>query len=121
MLSVPVSALFLIFDFLVHHPTHPEAIRSLPLLGVAVGYFCRLDYVSGGTLKLSFLADLFQIARSYIQDVRAGLRTEENSANSPESSQDLLNQSMHIPESPCTPLLVRSLTNDVVYLKTLLI
>lgn len=79
-------------------------MHSLPLLGVAVGYFCHLDYVSGGALKLSFLADIFQMARSYIEDVRSGLGAEGNTANSPDPSQDLPNHAEHLPGEPSVPL-----------------
>lgn len=78
-------------------------MHSLPLLGVAVGYFCHLDYASGGALKLSFLADTFQMARSYIEDVRSGLRAEENTTNSLDLSQDLPNQPEHLPDGPSVP------------------
>jgi hypothetical protein len=103
LLSVPVSALFLIFDFIIHNPTHSESIHNLPLLGVAVGYFCRLDYVSGGTLKLSFLTDIFQIAQTYVRNSGLRQEAEGNDAIHPSQSQDLPDRSVHTSEGLSTP------------------
>ncbi|KAF8847337.1 hypothetical protein BDZ45DRAFT_637155 [Acephala macrosclerotiorum] len=66
--SMPLSALFILFDFVVHNPTHPQTQSNLILLGVAAGYFCRLEHASGGSLPSSLLSDFAHIARQYVQD-----------------------------------------------------
>lgn len=66
--SMPLSALFILFDFVVHNPSHPETQSNLSLLGIAAGYFYRLEYASGGSLPSSLLSDFAHIARQYVQD-----------------------------------------------------
>ena len=68
---MPLSALFILFDFVVHNPTHPETKSNLSLLGVAAGYFCRLEYASKGSLPSSLLSDFAAIARQYVDDLEA--------------------------------------------------
>lgn len=68
---MPLSALFILFDFVVHNPTHAETKSNLSLLGVAAGYFCRLEYASKGSLPSSLLSDFAAIARQYVDDLEA--------------------------------------------------
>jgi hypothetical protein len=72
--SMPLSALFILFDFVVQNPTHPETKSNLSLLGIAAGYFCRLEYASGGSLPSSLLSDFTHIARQYVQDSESKLK-----------------------------------------------
>ncbi|KAJ6028138.1 hypothetical protein N7540_003714 [Penicillium herquei] len=72
LLSVPLSAIFILFDFVIHNPIHAETKSNIALLGVASGYFCRVEFSSNGRLQFSLLSDLAQIARDYIQDMEAG-------------------------------------------------
>ena len=72
--SMPLSALFILFDFVVHNPSHPETKSNLSLLGVAAGYFCRLEYASAGSLPSSLLSDFTHIARQYVQDSESKLK-----------------------------------------------
>lgn len=65
--SVPLTALFILFDFIIHNPTHQETDRNIALLGIVVGYFSRLEFGSGGHFPTSFLFDFVQIVREYIQ------------------------------------------------------
>lgn len=65
--SMPLSALFILFDFVVHNPSHPETQSNLSLLGIAAGYFYRLEYASGGSLPSSLLSDFAHIAWQYVQ------------------------------------------------------
>ncbi|KAJ6124366.1 hypothetical protein N7471_011683, partial [Penicillium samsonianum] len=69
LLSVPLSAIFILFDFVIHNPCHSETKNNIALLGIAAGYFCRLEFSSGGRLQTSLLSDLAQIARDYISDM----------------------------------------------------
>lgn len=71
LLSVPLSALFILFDFVIHNPLHTETKSNVALLGVASGYFCRLELCSDGHLQTSHLSDLAHMARDYIHDLEA--------------------------------------------------
>lgn len=73
---MPLTALFILFDFIVYNPTHVETRRNLSLLGAAAGYFCRIEFASDGTLQTSLLLDLAHIARDYIQGVESNVAIE---------------------------------------------
>ncbi|KAH8689526.1 fungal-specific transcription factor domain-containing protein [Talaromyces proteolyticus] len=66
---IPLSALFILFDFVVHNPSHPETSTNLALLDVAGGYFSRLEYATGGSLPSSLLSDFAHIARQFVRDI----------------------------------------------------
>ncbi|CAG8905862.1 unnamed protein product [Penicillium egyptiacum] len=65
---LPLSALFILFDFVIHNPTHPETRNNLSLLDVVAGHFSLLDYKSGGFLPASLLTEFAHIARQYVKD-----------------------------------------------------
>lgn len=65
---LPLAALFILFDFVVHNPTHPETRNNLALLDVAAGHFSLLDYKSGGFLPGSILTEFSHIARQFVKD-----------------------------------------------------
>ncbi|KAK0647615.1 Sphingolipid C9-methyltransferase 2 [Lasiodiplodia hormozganensis] len=70
LVFMPLSALFILFDFVVHNPVHPETNNNLALLDIAGGHFSHLEYVSQGTLPASLAAEFAHIARQYVQDFR---------------------------------------------------
>ncbi|KAH8590057.1 hypothetical protein B0O99DRAFT_599320 [Bisporella sp. PMI_857] len=76
--SMPLTALFILFDFTVHNPTHLETKRNISLLGAVAGYFCQLEFASDGALQTSVLLDLAHIARDYVQDVESGSITRSS-------------------------------------------
>ncbi|TPX11952.1 uncharacterized protein E0L32_007450 [Thyridium curvatum] len=84
--GVPVIALFVLFDLVVHSPRHPETDNNLALLDMAGGHFSRLQYASGGTLPGSLLTEFAYIAREYVNNVR--LRGNEQVANDGTSLSD---------------------------------
>ncbi|BDD59561.1 hypothetical protein MAP00_004757 [Monascus purpureus] len=65
---IPLSALFILFDFVIHNPFHPETSTNLALLGVAVGHFSRLDYATRGSLPCSILSDFAHLAHHFVRD-----------------------------------------------------
>lgn len=69
VLSVPLSALFILFDFVIHNPNHMQTKSNLSLLGIAAGYFCRLEYTSGGVYPTSILSDVAHFARDFVRGV----------------------------------------------------
>ena len=70
---MPLTALFILFDFVVHNPTHPDTKSNLPLLGIVAGYFCRVELASAGALQSSLLSEFAHIARDYVQDIESGI------------------------------------------------
>ncbi|KAN0096609.1 Fungal specific transcription factor domain containing protein [Hyaloscypha variabilis] len=106
--SIPLSALFILFDFVVHNPTHPDTKSNLSLLGVAAGYFCRLEYASGGSLPSSLLSDFAYIARQYVQDLESKLKAGTAGAADVDRS---LGQSSIIGSAPQSPPLSVSVYN----------
>ncbi|KAF2493354.1 hypothetical protein BU16DRAFT_528662 [Lophium mytilinum] len=68
--GVPLSGLFVLFDLVIHNPTHPETSTNLALLDVASGHFSRVEYASGGTLPGSLVSEFAHIAREYVRDVQ---------------------------------------------------
>ena len=73
LVVMPLSASFILFDLVVHNPSHQETKKNLSLLGVAAGYFSRLEYASGGSVPSSPFSDFVQIAGHYVRDVESGL------------------------------------------------
>lgn len=65
---IPLSALFILFDFVIHNPTHPDTRKNLAFLDIAAGYFTRLEFATEGSLQSSLLAEFAYIARQYVQD-----------------------------------------------------
>ncbi|KAH8695318.1 fungal-specific transcription factor domain-containing protein [Talaromyces proteolyticus] len=70
MALMPISALFILFDLVVHNPTHPETNNNLALLDVASGHFGRIEYASRGTLPGSLVSEFAHIAREYVRGVQ---------------------------------------------------
>lgn len=68
---IPLSALFILFDFVIHNPLNPETNTNLALLGVAVGHFSRLDYATGGSLPCSMVSDFAHLAQQHVRDARS--------------------------------------------------
>lgn len=54
---------------MIHNPLHAATKTNLALLGVASGYFSRVEISSKDTLQTSLLSELGQIARDYIKTV----------------------------------------------------
>lgn len=63
---MPLVAMFILFDFVIHNPIHPETQKNLAFLDIAAGYFSRMDLVSEGCLNTSLLAGFTHIARKYV-------------------------------------------------------
>ncbi|OAA59859.1 fungal specific transcription factor domain containing protein [Niveomyces insectorum RCEF 264] len=69
---VPLTALLVLFDIIVHDPTRPDTGRHLALLDMGAGYFSRIEYASGSTLPGSLIAEFAHIARDYVRDYHTG-------------------------------------------------
>ncbi|PYI36180.1 hypothetical protein BP00DRAFT_411697 [Aspergillus indologenus CBS 114.80] len=68
---VPVSAVFVIFDFVIHNPFHAETNTNLAYLDIAAGFFSRWDISDKDTLPPSTPAEFSHIAREFVQNLRA--------------------------------------------------
>ncbi|KAJ2895706.1 fungal-specific transcription factor domain-containing protein [Zalerion maritima] len=66
--AMPMVALFILFDFVIHNPSHPETRQNILLLDVVSGHFSRIEYASEGSLPGSVLAEFSDIAKEYIQN-----------------------------------------------------
>jgi hypothetical protein len=65
---LPLSALFILFDFVIHHPTDPEIRSYLTLLDIVAGHFSQLDHASEGVIPSSYLSEFSHMARQYVQN-----------------------------------------------------
>ncbi|KAL3456124.1 fungal-specific transcription factor domain-containing protein [Aspergillus heterothallicus] len=67
---LPLSALFILFDFVIHHPTDSDIHGYLTLLDIVAGHFSQLDYASNGAIPSSHLSEFSHMARGYVQRVK---------------------------------------------------
>ncbi len=67
---MPTSALFVIFDFVIHNPTHSSTERNLALLDQVAAYLTLLDIASRGNIPGSVMSQFAGIARQYVDKVR---------------------------------------------------
>ncbi|GKT57468.1 fungal specific transcription factor [Colletotrichum tofieldiae] len=65
---MPLSSIFILFDFVIHNPTNPDTPNNMSLLDVAAGHFSLLEYASGGSLPTSYIAEFAQMARGFVRE-----------------------------------------------------
>ncbi|OKL57267.1 hypothetical protein UA08_07601 [Talaromyces atroroseus] len=65
---VPISALFVIFDFVVHNPLHQETNINLAFLDIASGYFSRWEVSHKGSFPEFSISEFSHIAREFVRD-----------------------------------------------------
>ncbi|KAM0323341.1 hypothetical protein ACHAQA_008934 [Verticillium albo-atrum] len=68
---MPLCALFILFDFVIHNPLHRETRANLALLDTIAGYFSMVEFASKGALPGSMIPEFAQIAREYFIKVQA--------------------------------------------------
>lgn len=85
---MPLSAVFILFDFVIHNPTHRETESNIALLDQAATYFSQLDWASKGVLPGSIISSFSSIARQYILKLRE--RVPMPIASRPEMHQGIL-------------------------------
>lgn len=66
---MPLSALFILFDFIIQNPHHADTRANLTLLDIASGHFSQLEHVSAGALPGNYLSEFAHIARRYVQEL----------------------------------------------------
>jgi hypothetical protein len=62
--------MFILFDLVVHNPSHPETELNLSLLDMAAGYFGRFDYATSGGIPASLLSGFAHIANQFVRESR---------------------------------------------------
>lgn len=68
---MPLSSLFILFDFIVQNPYHSDTRSNLTLLDIVSGHFSQLEHVSAGSLPGNHLSEFAHIARRYVQELPA--------------------------------------------------
>ncbi|EXJ89901.1 hypothetical protein A1O3_02968 [Capronia epimyces CBS 606.96] len=76
LVGIPVAALFILFDLIIHNPKHPETGSNLALLHVASGHFSRIEYASCGGLPGSMISEFAFIANEYVKTVQLSSASE---------------------------------------------
>ncbi|KAJ5382386.1 hypothetical protein N7517_000297 [Penicillium concentricum] len=72
---MPLSAVFVLFDFVIHNPTHTETESNIAFLDQAAAYFSQLEYTSKGALPGSIISKFAGIARQYVLKLRETVPT----------------------------------------------
>lgn len=67
---MPLTALFVLFDFVIHNPTHNETESGMAYLDRAVGHFLLLDSASNGELPGAIVSGFAEIARRHVAKAR---------------------------------------------------
>lgn len=67
---MPLTALFVLFDFVIHNPTHNETESDMAYLDQAVGHFVLLDSASNGELPGGIVSGFAEIARRHVAKAR---------------------------------------------------
>jgi hypothetical protein len=83
---MPLSALFILFDFVVHNPFHPETNNNLISLDVAGNYFNRIDRATGRVLPSSLVSEFSFIARQFVRDIQLGNASYKPPSKKPKPS-----------------------------------
>lgn len=60
--------MFVLFDMVIHKPSHPETETNLALLDTLAGYFGRFDYATGGSIPCRLFAGFAHIANDFVRD-----------------------------------------------------
>lgn len=68
MAGIPIAALFVLFDSVIHNAKAPGTQTNLVLLDMAAGHFSRLEYATGGSLPASLISEFAHIARDHVND-----------------------------------------------------
>lgn len=64
---MPMVAMFIVFDFVVHNPLHAETKKNLSYLDIVAAHYARLDLLAQGTIHDAKVAEFTSIARLYVE------------------------------------------------------
>jgi hypothetical protein len=80
---MPQSASFVLFDFILEHPSHPETKKNLAYMQKAASYFMRLQYATDNDAFGTIPTEFYQIAAKFVEDITSSgvseIQTGENS------------------------------------------
>ncbi|CAG9952318.1 unnamed protein product [Clonostachys rosea f. rosea IK726] len=62
---LPLAAVFILFDFVIHNPYHRESRTNLSLLDSAAGYFSLVSLASDRAMPSTIMSEFAEIAREY--------------------------------------------------------
>jgi hypothetical protein len=66
---MPMVAMFIVFDFVVHNPLHAETRKNLSYLDIVAAHYARLDLLAQGTIHDAKVAEFTSIARLYVESL----------------------------------------------------
>jgi len=69
---MPQAALFVLFDSIVDYPVHEETKNNLAYMQLVVSYFMRVAIATKERLYDTVSTEFWQIATSFVEDVRNG-------------------------------------------------
>ncbi|KAF5232115.1 hypothetical protein FANTH_13111 [Fusarium anthophilum] len=64
---MPMVAMFIVFDFVIHNPLHTETRKNLSYLDIVAAHYARLDLLAQGTIHDAKVAEFTSIARLYVE------------------------------------------------------
>ncbi|RAO65909.1 uncharacterized protein BHQ10_001921 [Talaromyces amestolkiae] len=71
LIQMPMVAVFILFELVIHNPVHRETTNNLIYLDLASGYFARMQMTQGADRDLSIsMTQLIQLARDFVQQSR---------------------------------------------------
>ncbi|PIG85557.1 hypothetical protein AARAC_007329 [Aspergillus arachidicola] len=82
IIYLPLTALFVLFDRVIHDPNSEDARINLVLLESVTGFFSALEYVTDGYLPGSMLVQFASIAREFYKTRRMGSSSNGESIDS---------------------------------------
>ncbi|KAG4268331.1 hypothetical protein FPRO04_14799, partial [Fusarium proliferatum] len=80
---MPQSALFLLFDFAIEHPSHPETRKNLSYMQMVASYFTRLQYLTKNGAYGTIPTEFFQIAARFVEDMTVSEASETQTGEGP--------------------------------------
>lgn len=83
---MPQSALFLLFDFVIEYPGHPETKKNLSYMQIVASYFVRLQYSTNIGVYGTIPSEFFQIAAKFIEDMAVSEASETQTGQDPDGA-----------------------------------
>lgn len=80
---MPQSASFLLFDFVIEHPRHPETKKNLSYMQMVASYFMRLQYATENGAYGTIPTEFFQIAAKFVEDIAVSEAPETQTGDDP--------------------------------------
>jgi hypothetical protein len=67
--TMPLAALFIMFEFIIHNAVHPNVRSNLILLDIASGHFSLVEHASNGAQPTGYLSEFADIAKGYVRNL----------------------------------------------------